>query len=215
MAHRPEKLLIRRAEPLNLAQPCLVSDPGSSGIPVMSPRHGPHAKITSRHGGRHAGPSRQGQPLSLVLRQGRPGLVSGWRRVCTAGHSLRRHRPGEPGQRRRGGSPCGNDRRPRTLITRAQHAATRPAYTVICGVTQPGISARLCGPPAGCQALASPDLIYNRQAITRACDATVAASAFPSPPGPSASSQALAQQPQTPAAGLGWLHRKDRTGYAS
>lgn len=184
----------------------------------MSPRHGRHAKITSRHGGRQAGPSRQGQPLLLALRQGRPGFASRrcrWRRVCAAGHSLRRHRPGEPGQRRRGGSRCGDDRRPRALITRAHHAATRPACTVICGVTLPGISARLCWPSAGCQALASPDLIYTGQAITRACDATVAACAFPSPPGPSASSRALAQQPQTPAAGIGWLHRKDRTGYAS
>jgi hypothetical protein len=215
VADRPGKLLIRRAEPLNLAQPCLVSDPGSSGIPVMSPRHGRHAKITSRHGGRPAGTSRQAQPLSLVLRQGRPGFVSGWRRVCAAGHSLRRHPPGEPGHRRRGGSRCRDDRRPRALITRTHHAATRPACTVICGVTLPGISARLCGPPAGCQALASPDLIYSGQAITRAYDATVAACAFPSPPGPSASSQALAQQPETPAAGIGRLHRKDRTGYAS
>jgi hypothetical protein len=182
----------------------------------MSLRHGRHAKIISRHGGRHAGPSRQGQPLSLALRQGRLGFASRRRRsrrVCAAGHSLRRHRPGEPGQRRRGGSRCGDDRRPRTLITRTHHSATRPACTVICGV--PGISARLCGPPAGCRALASPDLIYTGQAITRACDATVAACAFPSPPGPSASSQALAQQPETPTADIGWLDRKDRTGYAS
>ena len=215
MAHRPDKLLIRRAEPLNLAQPCLVSDPGSSGVPVMSPRHGRQAKITSRHGGRRASLSRQARPLSLALRQGRPGFVSGrrrWRRICAAGHS--HHRFGQPGQRRRGGSRCGDDRRPRTLIIRAHHAATHPACTVICDLTLPDISARFCGTPAGCQALASPDLIYTGQAITRACHATVAASAFPSPPGPSAWSQALAQQPQTPAAGIGWLPRKDRTGYA-
>jgi hypothetical protein len=179
----------------------------------MSPCHGRQAKITSRHGGRPAGPSRQAQPLSLALRQGRPGFVSGrrrWRRVCAAGHSHHR-----PGQRRRGGSRCGDDLRPRALIIRAHHAATRPACTVICGVTLPGISARFCGTPAGCQALASPDLICTGQAITRACDATVAASAFPSPAGLSAWSQALAQQPRTPAAGIGWLPRKDRTGYGS
>jgi hypothetical protein len=101
------------------------------------------------------------------------------------------------------------------LITRVHHAAIRPACTVICGVTLPGISARLGGTPVGCRALASPDLIYTGQAITRVCDATVAACAFPSPAGPSAWSQAVAQQLQTPAAGIGWLHRKDRTGYAS
>jgi hypothetical protein len=182
----------------------------------MSPRHGQQAKITSRNGGRPAGPSRQAQPLSLAPGEGRPGFVSGrrrWRRVCAAGHS--HHRPGQPGQRRRGGSRCGDHLRPRTLIIRAHHAAARPACTVICGVTLPGISARFCGTPAGCQALASPDLICTGQAITRACHATVAASAFPSPAGPSAWSQALAQQPQTPAAGIGWLPRKDRTGYAS
>jgi hypothetical protein len=182
----------------------------------MSPRHGRQAKITSCHGGRHAGPSRQVEPLSLALCQGLPGFVSGrrrWRRACAAGPSHRRF--GQPGQRRRGGPRCGDDRRPRALITWAHHAAARPACTVICGVTLPGISARFCGTPAGCQALAGPDLIYTGQAITRACDATVAASVFPSPAGPSASSPALAQQPQTPAAGIGWLPRKDRTGYAS
>jgi len=110
----------------------------------MSPRLGRRAKLTSRHSGRHAGPPRQAQPLSLAPGQGRPGLASGrgcWRCVCAAGHS--RRRPGQPGQRRRGGPRCGNDRRPRALIIRAQQAAARPACTVICGVTLPGISARV------------------------------------------------------------------------
>jgi hypothetical protein len=203
----------------------------------MSPRHGPQDKITSRHGGRRAGLSRQAQPLSCAPGQGRPGLVSGrrrWRRVCPAGHSLRRHRPGQPGQRRRGGSRCGDDRRPCTLIIRAHQAAARPVCTVIGGATLPGISDRFYGTAAGYQALASPALICTRQAITRACDATVAASASPSPPAPSASSPAPAQQPLTPAADIvgtvcrpggafengtpgqrhGWLPRKDRTGHA-
>jgi hypothetical protein len=197
----------------------------------MSPRLGRQAKVTSRHGGRHAGPSRQAQPLSWAPGQGRPGFVSGrrrWRRICAAGHSRHRYRPG---QRRCGGSRCGDDRRPRALITRARHAAARPACTVICSVTLPGISARFCGRPAGYQTFASPDLICAGQAFTVACDATVAASDSPSPLGPSAWSPALAQQPQTPAVGTArrpggacengphgqrhrWLPRKDRTRYA-
>jgi hypothetical protein len=203
----------------------------------MSPRHGRHTKVTSRRGGRHASLSPQAQPLSLAPRQGRPGVVSGprrWRRVCAAGHSLRR-RPGQPGQCRRGGSRCGDDRRP----PRFDHLGPRRGYP-------PGLHRDLWRYPVGHQrpvlrdAGRLPGLRQPRPDLYRAGHHSClrryrGCFCFPCPPGPRASSPALAQQPQRLAAGVvgtacrlggacengtpgqrhGWLPRKDRTGYAS
>ena len=74
-ARHPEKLPIIWQEPLNLAQPRLISDLEGQGSPNMSRRPGQHAKTTSGYDARHAKPGGPG-PATLIGTAAKAGTAS-------------------------------------------------------------------------------------------------------------------------------------------
>jgi LysM repeat protein len=175
------------AEPLNLAQPCPVSDPGKARDSLMSRCPARHAKVsTSRYEGRHAKPGTPGAgligtaakavPVTLAASAAGSALVLSGTASAAVIPSGPVHNSGKDPAAVKTTANI-------TWITQGRHASPRTHYTVAKGDTLSHISARFCGTAAdypnlaAASGIANPDVIQVGQRIRLDCHHSVPAPA--------------------------------------